>query len=104
MQRATTHCFGAELDEEVLEVAAGEQLEHDVARQLLEADADEGDDVGVLELAHDERLHQEVHLGLLGAQLGQRLPNTPPARRGALGDNHDTCLHVTCFKSNCAIH
>ena len=80
MQRATTHCFGAELDEEVLEVAAGEQLEHDVARQLLEADADEGDDVGVLELAHDERLHQEVHLGLLGAQLGQRLPNTQPAR------------------------
>ena len=104
MQRATTHGFGAELDEEVLEVAAGEQLEHDVARQLLEADADEGDDVGVLELAHDERLHQEVHLGLLGAQLGQRLPNTPPRPAGALNDKHYTCLHVTCFKSNCAIH
>jgi hypothetical protein len=29
---------------------------------LVEADPDEVDDVGVIELAHDERLHQEVHL------------------------------------------
>jgi hypothetical protein len=31
---------------------------------FLEADADEVDNVGVVELAHDESLHQEVHLSL----------------------------------------
>ena len=29
---------------------------------LVEADPDEVDNVGVVEFAHDERLHQEVHL------------------------------------------
>jgi hypothetical protein len=29
---------------------------------LVEADPDEVDNVGVVELAHDERLHQKVHL------------------------------------------
>ncbi len=40
---------------------------------LVEADPDEVDNVAVVELAHDERLHEEVHLGLVGAQLRQRL-------------------------------
>ena len=40
---------------------------------LVEAHTDEVHDVGVVELAHDQRLHEEVHLGLVGAQLGQRL-------------------------------
>jgi hypothetical protein len=31
---------------------------------LLEADPDEVDDVGMVELAHDQSLHQEIHFGL----------------------------------------
>lgn len=49
--------LGPGVAQEALEVAALEQLEDDVARVLLEADADEAHDVGVRELAHDERLH-----------------------------------------------
>ena len=32
---------------------------------LVETDSNEMNDVGVVELAHDERLHQKVHFGLL---------------------------------------
>lgn len=67
------HGFRTRLSEERLQVAAGQQLEDDEARMLIETDADEVHDVGVMEFRHDDRLHEEVHLGLVGRQLGQRL-------------------------------
>lgn len=39
----------------------------------VKADSDEVHNVGVVELGHDGRLHEEVALGLAGGQLGQRL-------------------------------
>ena len=53
------------VSEERLEVSAGQQLEDYETRVLVEADSNEMNDVGVVELAHDERLHEKVHLGLL---------------------------------------
>ena len=40
---------------------------------LVETDADEVNDIGVVEFGHDQRFHQEIHFGLIGRQLGQRL-------------------------------
>ena len=69
----STHRLGPGVPEEGLEVAPGEQLEDDEPGVLVEAHSDEVNDVGVVKLAHDQRLHEEVHLGLVGAKLGQRL-------------------------------
>ena len=63
--------FRSGVSEEGLEVPAGQQLEDDEAGMLVETDSNEMNDVGVVELAHDERLHQEVHLGLLDEQTTQ---------------------------------
>ena len=57
--------FRSGVSEECLEVSPGQQLEDNETRVFVEADPDEMNDVGVVELAHDERLHQKVHLGLL---------------------------------------
>ena len=63
--------FRSGVSEEGLEVPAGQQLEDDEAGMLVETDSNEMNDVGVVELAHDERLHQKVHLGLLDEQTTQ---------------------------------
>jgi hypothetical protein len=67
------HGFGSGVSEENFEIASRQQLEDDEARVVVEAHAYEVHDVGVVELAHDQRLHQEVHLRLTGRQFRQRL-------------------------------
>ena len=71
--KRTTDRFRPGLAQECLEIAAGEQFEDDEARVFVETDANEVDDVGVVELGHDQRLHQKVHLCLVRRQLWQRL-------------------------------
>ena len=56
--------FGPRIPEKRPQVSPSEQLEDDEPRVFVEAHSDEADDVGVVELGHDQRLHQEVHLGL----------------------------------------
>jgi len=56
----------ARVPEEGLEVSTGQKLQDYEPWVFLKADPDELDDVCMLELAHDESLHQEVHLRLIG--------------------------------------
>jgi len=63
--------LGARVPEESLEVPASQKLQDYKSWVLLEANSDELDDVGMLELAHYQGFHQEVHLSLVGRQLWQ---------------------------------
>ena len=63
----------ARLAEEGREVAGLHQLQQDEVGVVVQADADELQDVRVLELAHELRLLQEPRLVLVGGALAQRL-------------------------------
>ena len=65
--------FGSRFSQEGLEIAAGQEFEHDESRMFVETDPDKVDDVGVVELGHDQRLHEKVHFRLVGRQFRQRL-------------------------------
>lgn len=74
----------ATFTQEILEIAAGEQFEHNEARMAIEADANEVDDVWMVEFRHDGGLHQEIRLCLSSRQL----------RKGFHGHRHLNSIAV----------
>lgn len=43
---------------------------------LIKADANEMNYIGMMELGHDDGLHEEIHFRLIGRQLWKRLQTT----------------------------